>query len=141
MIIYFVLVATDAAAGADVAASWPEEAVAALHMCVQLCVCTRVSASVCVAGRLISFVQVCLPLRHFFAFFFLFLFLCFFCFVTIFCVCHTHTHTHTHNKSSTNRERVCHAFVRQPPTFRACSPRFVCRGRSRRKMKIFQLCR
>lgn len=50
MIIYFVLVATDAAAGADVAASWPEEAVAALHMCVQLCVCVRECLRVCVYG-------------------------------------------------------------------------------------------
>lgn len=47
MIIYFVLVGTDAAAGADAAASWPEEAVAALHMCVQLCVCTSVCECVC----------------------------------------------------------------------------------------------
>lgn len=50
MIIYFVLVAIDAAGGADVAASWPEEAVAALHMCVQLCVCVYESVCECVCG-------------------------------------------------------------------------------------------
>lgn len=78
------------------------------HVCATVCVCTRVSASVCVAGRLISFVQVCLPLRHFFAFFFLFLFLCFFCFVTIFCVCHTHTHTQQKfNKPRARMPRLC----------------------------------
>lgn len=77
------------------------------HTCV--CNCLRVCVCVCACvfglSRLISFVQVCLSLRHFFSFF------CSFCLLLarFFCCCFV-TWVFFLFKSSTNRARVCHAY-------------------------------
>lgn len=122
----FVLVATDAAAAAAVATSWLRELCRLnTHVCATVCECVWVRVCVFGLSRLISFVQVCLSLRHFFCF----CFFCSFCLLLARCFCCCFVLGFFLFKSSTNRARVCHAYCAH--FWFVC----VCRGSGKRSWK------